>query len=157
MGTSVAEANDSPACHSHRRGRARLPRPHAPAGERAAAGTAQPRRRHRVGQDRRRLKLEEAWQDLDVIVDRGDGGLYSPPSFSKAWERFAARSGFAGVKFHGLRHGAATLMLAAGVPDAVAMRLIGHTSAKMLDRYRDVVDDLLRDAANRMESVLGGS
>lgn len=87
-------------------------------------------RRHPARQDRRRLKIGEAWQDLDLVVDRGDGVLYSPPSFSKAWERFAARSGFAGVKFHGLRHGAATLMLAAGISDAVAMRLMGHTSVK---------------------------
>ena len=57
-------------------------------------------RRHRARQLQRRLLLGAAWQDLDLVIDRGDGGFYPPPSFSKAWARFAARAGFGDVTFH---------------------------------------------------------
>jgi len=90
------------------------------------------------------------------VVDGGDGGPYLPPSFSTGWARFAARHGFAGVTFHTLRHGAATLMLAAGVPDPVVIRIMGHADARILKRYQDVVPQLLRDAAAKMDGLLRG-
>jgi integrase len=58
--------------------------------------------------------------------------------------------------FHTLRHGAATLMLAGRVPDAVAIKIMGHADTKILRRYQEVVDELQRDAATRMDGLLGG-
>jgi integrase len=63
---------------------------------------------------------------------------------------------FAGVTFHGLRHGAATLMLAAGVADTVALEVMGHADTRILRHYQQVVDELKRDAAARMDALLGG-
>jgi hypothetical protein len=40
-------------------------------------------RRHRKDQLERRVLLGEAWQDFDLVIDRGDGGL-SPPTRSPA-------------------------------------------------------------------------
>ena len=57
--------------------------------------------------------------------------------------------------FHELRHGAATLMLAAGVPDAVAIEMMGHRDTRILHRYQKVVDRLKREAATRMDELLG--
>ncbi|MGH2682555.1 MAG: tyrosine-type recombinase/integrase [Actinomycetota bacterium] len=114
-------------------------------------------RRHRAAQVERRLHAGEVWLDHDLVVDRGDGGPYSPSSFSKGWSRFASGHGFGDVTFHGLRHGAATLMLAAGVPDPVAVRLMGHADARILRRYQEVVPQLLKDAAERMDGLLGSA
>jgi integrase len=93
-------------------------------------------RRHRARQGERRMVAGEAWQEAGLVVDRGDGGPWSPPSFSKGWSRFAARRAFGAVTFHTLRHGAATLLLAAGIPDAVAIRIMGHADTRVLRRYR---------------------
>jgi integrase len=60
-----------------------------------------------------------------------------------------------GITFHTLRHGAATLLLAGGVADAVAIKLMGHADTKILRRYQEVVDELQRDAAARMDALLG--
>jgi integrase len=76
-------------------------------------------------------------------------------SFSAAWRDFANAHGFEGIKLHGLRHGAATLLLAAGVPDAVAISVLGHADTRILRRYQEVVDDLQREAAVRMDKLLG--
>jgi len=91
----------------------------------------------------------------ELVVDNGIGGPWTPASFSTGWRRFAKTNGFAGVTFHTLRHGAATLMLAGGVPDAVAIEIMGHADTRVLRRYQAVVDDLKPDAAKRMDSVLG--
>jgi integrase len=59
-------------------------------------------------------------------------------------------------RFHALRHGHATLLLASGVSDAVAIKLMGHADSKILRRYQEVVDELQRDAATRMDLLVGG-
>jgi hypothetical protein len=46
--------------------------------------------------------------------------------------------------------------LASGVSDAVAIKLMGHADSKILRRYQEVVDELQRDAATRMDRLLGG-
>jgi integrase len=95
-------------------------------------------------------------QPVALVADNGTGGYWLPASFSKGWARFAESNGFATVTFHTLRHGAATLLLAAGVPDAVAIKVMGHADTRILRRYAEVVPTLLQDAAERMTMVLGG-
>jgi integrase len=88
-------------------------------------------------------------------VEGGVGEPWQPATFSGSWRDFADAHGFAGVGFHGLRHGAATLLLAAGVSDTVAMRTMGHADTRILARYLDVVSELQRDAAAQMNDLLG--
>jgi len=44
----------------------------------------------------------------------------------------------------------------AGVPDAVAASVMGHADTRILARYQNVVSELQRDAAARVETLLGG-
>ena len=45
------------------------------------------------------------------------------------------------------------LLLAAGVPDAVAAAVMGRADTRILARYQDVVSELKRDAATRMDQL----
>lgn len=110
--------------------------------------------RHRIAQGERLLAIGIARSEL--VVDNGIGEPWQPATFSGAWRDFADDHGFVGLTFHGLRHGAATLLLAAGVPDAVAPRTTGHADTRILARYQDVVSELQQDAATRMDELLGG-
>jgi integrase len=110
--------------------------------------------RHRVAQGERTLALGLPRPEL--VVDNGIGEAWQPATFSHAWRDFATAHGFEGITFHTLRHGAATLLLAAGVPDTVAMRAMGHADTRILARYQDVVSELQRDAAERMDALIGG-
>jgi hypothetical protein len=47
--------------------------------------------------------------------------------------------------------------VADGVMDAVAIKLMGHADSKILRRYQEVVDELQRDAATKMDALLGGA
>jgi integrase len=106
--------------------------------------------RHKVAQAERLLV---AGIRSELVVDNGVGEPRLPASFSKGWERFATAQKFDGITFHGLRHGAATLLLAAGVPDAVAASVMGHADTRILARYQDVVAELRQDAAARMDAL----
>ena len=55
------------------------------------------------------------------------------------------------VSFHTLRHSAATIMLAQGVPERVIMDVLGHATAAMMVRYQQVTDALRDDAASAMD------
>jgi len=108
--------------------------------------------RHRVAQAERLLAV--GLREPELVVDNVIGEPWNPSTFSKAWTKWATAHGFAGISLHGLRHGAATLLLAAGVPDTVAMRTMGHADTRILARYQDVVTELQRDAAAKMDALL---
>ena len=113
-------------------------------------------RRAKAEQNKRRLLLGEQWVERNLVVDRGDGEHWVPPSFSTGWRRFASKASLVDVPLLALRHGSATLMLAAGVPDPVAAQIMGHADTRILRRYQDVVPELKREAAKRMSELLGG-
>ena len=58
------------------------------------------------------------------------------------------------VPFLCLRHGTATLLLAAGVADRVVVEIMGHADTRILRRYQDVVPELMRDAATGLSALL---
>ncbi len=60
-----------------------------------------------------------------------------------------------GLRFHDLRHSAATILLAAGVPERVVMEILGHSTLAMAKRYQHVLPGLTIAAAERMDRVMG--
>ena len=58
------------------------------------------------------------------------------------------------LKLHGMRHGYATLGLAAGLRPEVMIDLMGHSSTRILKRYQDVIRALRRDAADQFDRLL---
>jgi integrase len=94
---------------------------------------------------------------LVPTANRGDGEPWFPASFSTAWRRYAKRHGWEGITFHALRHGTASLLLAAGVPDAVALSVMGHADTRILRHCQGVAEELKQDAAARMDRLLGGT
>jgi integrase len=115
-------------------------------------------RRHRAEQIERRLLVGPAWRDLDLVVDRGDGGPLAPNTLSYAFRRFRATVGLDAVRFHDLRHGYATTLLAAGVSAHVVSESLGHrSSAFTMDTYAAVLPSQGAAAAAAIDAALGGS
>ena len=56
-----------------------------------------------------------------------------------------------------MRHSAASLLIDQGVPLCTIMELLGHSSIAMTANiYGHIVPELMREAANKMEAILGG-
>src|SRR5205823_3219100 len=115
------------------------------------------RRHHRI-QAERRLVLGLAWRDLDLIFDRGDGGPVNPNWLTDRFGQLGRSQGFPRVRFHDLRHGHATLMLAEGIHPKVVSERLGHAGVGItLDTYSHVLPSLQAEAARVLDSVLGPS
>jgi Phage integrase family len=94
----------------------------------------------RRDQAERRLLLGEAWNDLGVVVERGDGRPIHPDVFSRRFARLVQRLGLPTVRLHDLRHAYATRLLEAGVHPKVVADLLGHASSSFtMDTYSHVV------------------
>jgi integrase len=64
------------------------------------------------------------------------------------------RAGLPLIRFHDLRHTAATLMLLKGIHAKVVSEMLGHATVSItLDLYSHVLPDLQREAAAAMDSL----
>jgi integrase len=64
------------------------------------------------------------------------------------------RAGVLYVKFHALRHSAATLLLAQGIHPKIVAEMLGHTTISMtLDIYSHVTLDMQQEAADTMDRL----
>ena len=61
------------------------------------------------------------------------------------------------IRFHDLRHSAASLLLAQGVPLRMIMEQLGHSSiALTANTYAHVMPSAMREVADKMEAIIGG-
>lgn len=99
-----------------------------------------------------------AWQDRHGLVFTDSMGRALLPEYvSHRFARDLARAGVPRIRFHDLRHSAATALLAAGVPLVVVSEWLGHSDVSVTaSAYAAVVPELLTDAADAMDRALGG-
>jgi integrase len=118
-------------------------------------------REHRKRQLEERLITGERWQGETwgpLVFCRTIGTPLWPADVLADLHRHLANANLPRLRFHDLRHSAASLMLAQGVPARVAMETLGHsTIATTSNIYQHVLPELQRDAADRMEAVLGAA
>lgn len=69
----------------------------------------------------------------------------------KAWRRTRERAGLPDLTIHDFRRTAVRNLVHAGVPDVVAMKMTGHRTRSVFDRYAIVDHGALRDAAKLMD------
>ena len=59
------------------------------------------------------------------------------------------------MRFHDLRHSAATLLFIKGVHPRVVMELLGHSEINLtMNTYSHVTPEVQREAAARMDEIL---
>lgn len=110
----------------------------------------------RERQAARQAAAGSVWQDRDGLVFTDALGRHLSPSVvSHAFRAAADGLGFAGVRFHDLRHTAATLALGAGVSLKVVSEMLGHAGITITaDTYAHVSGDMRREAASALDRAL---
>jgi integrase len=112
--------------------------------------------RQRTRQDLHRARAGTAWQDRDHHVFTDAAGRPLLPEYvSHAFARSRQIAGIPPVRFHDLRHSAATMMLAEGVPLAVISEWLGHAGISITAaHYAAVVPALRREAADALDRAI---
>ena len=73
---------------------------------------------------------------------------YKVISASLAFRNAARRAKVEGACFHTLRHTAVSRMVAAGIPDRIIMKVVGHSTPAMVSRYSHLAPDSLKGATD---------
>lgn len=111
---------------------------------------------HRKAQLEERMAHAGLWEDHGLVFATQTGTLVNPTNLTKrSFKPLLERAGLPRVRFHDLRHTAATLLLMQGVHPKYVQELLGHaTIAITLDTYSHVLPSMGDQAARAMEAAL---
>ncbi len=118
-------------------------------------------KRHRARQAEERLKAGDLWEPLplgaDLVFRTESGTSLDPDNFRNITYKLTKAAGIGRWSPHALRHSAASLLLAQGVPLKVISEVLGHSSIRVTaDVYGHLIDDAKAEAADAMTSALWG-
>jgi integrase len=111
-------------------------------------------RAHEQRQQQARLKMGEKWREHGLIFSNTYGGFFNPSYVWYLFKKLLNKADLPNVRFHDLRHSAATLLLASKIDLKVVSELLGHSSiAITADIYGHVLPTMQREVIKKMESV----
>lgn len=120
------------------------------------AAAAEALRIHRARQTEERLLVGPEWQDNDLVFCTHEGKpLIGSNVLNQNFHPLLKKAGLPRIRFHDLRHTAATLLLLRGVHPKIVSELLGHSSVSLtLDVYSHVLPDMQREATTALDRML---
>jgi Phage integrase family len=96
-----------------------------------------------------------AWVDSGRVFTRENGQQLHPANVTARFVQLAEQAGLPPITLHGLRHGAASLMLAAGVDMKVVQETLGHSMLSLTaDTYTSVYPTVAAKAAEAAAALV---
>jgi integrase len=119
------------------------------------ASTVAALREHRRRQAEERLQAGTGWVDSGLIFCGVDGGPLHPERFTRRFSERLRQVGLPPIRLHDLRHGWATMALAAGVHPKIVQERLGHANIGItLDIYSHVTATLHGEAAEKVAELV---
>jgi integrase len=114
-------------------------------------------RAHRARQLEHRLAAGGDWKDHGLVFATSLGTPIVPRNLTRSLKALLKKAGLpTTTRFHDLRHSCGTLLHSQGVPARAIAEVLGHTQLRTTERYTHATQAMVRDAAERMEKLLGG-
>jgi integrase len=99
-------------------------------------------REHRLRQQAERAAVGTRWAGTGYVFTTQAGKPVGPDRMTRLFRKLVAASGLPPVTLHGLRHGAATLALAAGTDLKIVQDQLGHSTITLTaDAYTSVLPE----------------
>jgi integrase len=107
---------------------------------------------HRSAQLQERLQAGKAWEQHNLVFCSALGKHIKPSSLTDQFKCALEKANLPDMRFHDLRHSAATILLSLGVNIKVIQELLGHANISItLDIYSHVTPNMQRDAMNNLD------
>jgi integrase len=106
---------------------------------------------HRIRQLERRLQAAE-WEDKGLVFPNYKGGYLWADPMREQFGRLLQEAKLPPLRFHDLRHSAATILLALGVNPKVVAEWLGHGDVSTTLRvYGHVTESMRREATTKLD------
>jgi integrase len=95
------------------------------------------------------------WQEYDLMFPSTFGTPMDPSNMYKDFKGTLKMADLPDIRFHDLRHTAATLMLQQGTHPKIVQERLGHSDISLtMNTYSHVLPSLQEDAAEKMDEIL---
>lgn len=113
-------------------------------------------RRHKVRQYEERLAAGRDWIDLDLVFTNQVGSYVDADNLRhRSFPRLLEEAGLPAMRFHDLRHSAATLLLSLGTHPKIVQEILGHSQISVtMDTYSHILPGLQEEAAAKLNALL---
>lgn len=112
---------------------------------------------HRASQNEARIIAGAQWQELGLVFPNTLGGYFRRPKLHTMYKKLLKEAGLPDIRFHDLRHSAATIFLSMGVHPKIVQELLGHSDITLTLRvYSHVLPSMQQEAMNKMDTVFRG-
>jgi integrase len=109
---------------------------------------------HQARQDAEREALGSKWQESGFVFTTGKGTPIDPRNMARLYKRHLRALELPDFRVHDMRHTAASLMLAQGVPLKMVSEILGHSSSRVtLDIYAHVYEEGRQQAADKIDDI----
>jgi integrase len=114
-------------------------------------------RQHKIRQLEERLAAVNVWEDHDLVFPNVIGKpLEAGNVLRRSFWPLLRRAGLPRMRFHDLRHTAATLLLGRGINPKIVSEMLGHSNVSItLTIYSHVTPHMQQQAADAMDAALG--
>jgi integrase len=110
---------------------------------------------HKDRQDNERQGFAEEWQAFDLIFTKPNGSPIDPRGLLRNFKSIIKNAGLPDIRFHDLRHTAATMMLQCGVHPKIVQERLGHSTISItLDTYSHILPVMQIEAASKIDELL---
>jgi integrase len=113
---------------------------------------------HRLQQIEERTKVGAAWVEKDLVFCGLHGDYFNPNYLLRVFKKVLVDAGLPHMRFHDLRHSAATILLSMKVHPKVVQEVLGHSTITMtLDTYSHVLPSMQQDATDGWDNEFRSS
>jgi len=111
-------------------------------------------KQHRLYQLETRLKGGSIWQDKGLVFANNSGNYIDPMMLHRDFDKLLRDARLPDIRFHDLRHSAATMLLAMGINPKVVQERLGHSHISItLGIYAHVLPSMQREAAEKIHDL----